>query len=347
MKINKLITVSLMAILTTTALAAVSITDVSAKQRYPWNGLVDIGFTLQGVDSTPCAVTIMAIDCIGGTNLTVSSLMYNGIQQTGNPISLSSGTHNVVWNSSKDLPNGYVSDKVVVTVSATKTNGKYMVVDLSNGKISYLNSAPSEGWNTSTYKTTKMVLQRVEAGTYKQFLKGAYGRLVTITRPFYMSIMPLTKGQLGALNGSTTSDSNWATFSGSAYFSGSEYYARVLRGNDNWPHGGRTVTSSSPIGKLRQMTGNNNFDLPTAGVLGLAAKSMSLSQGGTCCLDWHTYDWGESPVTDPMGPLSGDSGNVYNGSGFRISLDSSGNNPTSLFGSDTKATVRICLYDAE
>ena len=34
------------------ASAAITITDVSARQRWPWNGLVDVDFTISGV-ATP------------------------------------------------------------------------------------------------------------------------------------------------------------------------------------------------------------------------------------------------------------------------------------------------------
>ena len=30
------------------AFAALSVTDVSAQQRYPWNGMVDVSFTITG-----------------------------------------------------------------------------------------------------------------------------------------------------------------------------------------------------------------------------------------------------------------------------------------------------------
>jgi hypothetical protein len=48
---NKVISVLLLAI-ASIAFAAPTVTDVVAKQRYPWNGLVDITCMVSGIDET-------------------------------------------------------------------------------------------------------------------------------------------------------------------------------------------------------------------------------------------------------------------------------------------------------
>jgi hypothetical protein len=65
-----------------------------------------------------------------------------------------------------------------------------MVIDLSSGAnssgypVSYIDAVPNGGW-TDEYKTTKLVMRRIEAGT---FILGSNqaneSRRITLTNPF-------------------------------------------------------------------------------------------------------------------------------------------------------------------
>lgn len=354
MNIKKVVVFGLMAVaMAATSVAAPSISDVVAKQRYPWNGLVDIDFTLHGEEASSFSVTIMALDCIGGTNLTVSSLISNGCPIAENPISLKPGKHRISWNSSLDLSNGYRSDNVVITVSATHTSGKFMIVDLTNGAISYQNNEPVGGWNTEEYRTTKMAFLRVEAGTYKQCYSGTeYGRLVSITKPFYISIFPLTCKNLRMLGYDDLVVHEDDDFHEFPCYQSTWSLQKYLRGSSyRWPNNGRKVDTKSTIGKLRSITGNENFDLPTSGVLGLALKSTKLSQiskYGFLCIDFQPLDIGECHVIDPMGPLNNDmmiGQSGFNDNPYNVQLDEFGN--VKIPSSCDDDGVRICLYDVQ
>lgn len=77
------------------------------------------------------------------------------------------GAHRVYWNMAKDGMTATVTNSTV-TVGCPLD---YLVVDLSAGTdaaaypISFLDAAPAGGW-TDEHKTTKLVLRRVEAGSF-------------------------------------------------------------------------------------------------------------------------------------------------------------------------------------
>lgn len=362
---NIVISGIVLALLSTQTLKGVEVADVTARQRYPWNGLVDIGCTLSGNAGTTYQLIVSAVDKVGGTNLTVTTVNIEGSSEVGNPVSATPGTHKLVWNADVDLPRGYRSSRVSIRVKAVEMARKYMVVNLSNGVIEYTDTVPSDGWDQTVYKTTHMVFQRVEAGTYRQFYGSKhYGRNVTISKPFYMSLYPLTNGQWESLMGETfTSSSGGETdsmmFSGERG-SGSSGVTFRLRGDraynssngtsdrvfgtstDYWPLNGHTVASSSFIGVLRTRTGKENFDVATSGVLCKAAQSMSLPKKSVC-MDWSPDLW-EVDVIDPMGPPAPRTGFGLEGYATVLASGVVGKN---LAYSYEEAAAYICYYDAE
>ena len=154
------------------------------------------------------------------------------------------------------------------TASATVTYKYplYCVIDLSGGSsaksypVAYMSAPPRWGFNTAEYKTTKLVLKRVDAGS---FIMGDdqsdESHRVTLTRPFYMGLYEVTQRQWELVAGSNPSDGK-----GDAYPVNNVRYA-MIRGTSNgkdWPES-NAVDSSSFLGRLRKKTGNLLFDLPT------------------------------------------------------------------------------------
>ena len=75
MKINKLITAGIiMAAVSALALDYVDVIDVKARQRYPWNGLVDIDFELDSKATEPYQMKVTVFDNDGKTNLPVKTV---------------------------------------------------------------------------------------------------------------------------------------------------------------------------------------------------------------------------------------------------------------------------------
>ena len=151
----------------------------------------------------------------------------------------------------------------------------YLVIDLSGGPnaasypVSNLTDVPSGGW-TDVYKTTKLVLRRIDPGTFTMGSpEGEVGRRtnetphrVTLTHSYYIGVFELTQRQWELVMGTRPS----------AFSSTVCYAARPvenisynqIRGADlgkYWPQM-NSVDDTSFMGKLRAKTGRL-FDLPT------------------------------------------------------------------------------------
>ena len=147
-----------------------------------------------------------------------------------------------------------------LAASEKNTNALYCVVDLSAGPkaekypVSYLNAEPNGGW-TDEYKTTKLVLRRIEPGNFK--MCGKYD--VTLTKPFYIGVFEVTQKQYELVTGENPSASkgDMRPVEKVSY--------DMIRGNDagaKWP-ASSAVDFHSFMGKLRVRTGIDSFDLPT------------------------------------------------------------------------------------
>jgi formylglycine-generating enzyme required for sulfatase activity len=242
--------------------ATPAITGVTAQQRFPWNGKVDIAYTVTDIASAAkeqgltTSLKVTAIDRETGTSYMATSL-------SGNTM-LTDGAHSVVWDmGAQGLT--FVSTDVVFSVSCEATPALYCVIDLLSGAeaasypVTYLASPPSDGFNEDSYKTSKLVLRRIEAGT---FVMGRdqtdESHRVTLTKPFFIGLFEVTQKQWLLVTGGNPS-----------YFSGDKRPVEMvnynmIRGSLNgsqWPVS-NAVDAGSFIGKLRART-SLDFDLPT------------------------------------------------------------------------------------
>ena len=150
----------------------------------------------------------------------------------------------------------------------------YLVVDLSDGPtassypVSYTNDVPENGW-TDEYKTTKLVLRRIPAGSFTMgSATNELGRYtnepqhaVQLTQDFYIGVFETTQKQWERVMGT------WPSYFSNVAYRDSRPVERVsyndLRGTaagTNWPADGNVDTNSF-IGRLRTKTGQL-FDLP-------------------------------------------------------------------------------------
>ena len=118
MNIKKIV----MLLVVTTAISAIAldyveVIDVAARQRYPWNGLVDSDFDLScELGALQIPLSLVVNDEIGGTNLPCRTLWVDGV--AAEQIQVQSGHHRVTWNADADLPDGFECDRVTVAVKA-------------------------------------------------------------------------------------------------------------------------------------------------------------------------------------------------------------------------------------
>ena len=96
MNIKKLITVGVAGMaMGVMALDYVEVTDVKARQRYPWNGLVDIDFELDSKATEPYQMQVTVVDNVGKTNLPVKTVYTEGVTQKDNPCTTTKSSINV------------------------------------------------------------------------------------------------------------------------------------------------------------------------------------------------------------------------------------------------------------
>ena len=251
-----------------------SVTDVKIAQRYPWNGLVDIDYTVVCDEpTTNIWVYPVGHDVDFNTSVALRTLEGDGVN--GQPVVVGAEgqkTFRMTWNMAADMPENYNRAKFSVKMYAYAGAAPYMVIDLSPGpdaeryNVTYLSGIPGGEWS-DLYKTTNLVLKLVCPGT---FMMGSpvdeLGRdasmemlhSVTLTQPFYMGVFELTQEQYKLIMGSNPSRNTggnrpveWVNYN-------------TIRGSSlgsKWPEHSQ-VDADSFFGKLRMRTGIT-FDLPT------------------------------------------------------------------------------------
>ncbi|MDD3523238.1 MAG: leucine-rich repeat protein [Candidatus Cloacimonetes bacterium] len=179
----------------------------------------------------------------------------------------------------------------------------YLIIDLSVGPsaasypVSTLSAVPAGGW-TDVYKTTKLVLRKIPAGTFTMGSpEEELGRnsnetqhQVTLTKDFYVGVFEVTQKQWERVMGS------WPSYFHNASHRDARPVEKVsyddIRGSSagaGWP-GNNAVDADSFLGRLRAKTGLT-FDLPTeaqweyacrAGTTTALNSGKNLTSTGSC-----------------------------------------------------------------
>ena len=270
--------VAILALVSVSAIGAKAdvVSGVAFQQMLPFSRDVAITYTV-----TPAANTIYDVKFYGSTDngTTVFDLQDRGELHLSvanlNETFCSAGTHEAVWTPDESFYSTKVDNfKVKVEATAISSASNYLVIDLSGGTgaasypVSYLSDVPSGGWSDD-YKTTKMVMRLIPAGTYIMGSpQGELGRYasddreaqhkVTLTKPFYAGVFEVTQKQYELVTGSNPSEHQ-----GDARPVERVSY-NMLRGTDKgkgWP-ANNEVDGTSFFGILRAKTGLS-FDLPT------------------------------------------------------------------------------------
>ena len=115
---NKFLTIVALFGFAASAIAAEPSISVEARQRYPWNGLVDLKFTISGTSGTKYDTSFTAKDVVGGTNITMKTIRKsNGVAVNVEKEKLEPGTYNWVWDAAADLPKDFVCQRVKIVAT--------------------------------------------------------------------------------------------------------------------------------------------------------------------------------------------------------------------------------------
>ena len=123
-----------MAIVALTAIefvsAAPTVTDITAKQRYPWNGLVDITCKVSGIeaDTGGYEFAVVAVDKDTGKEYTAStfSIQHNGEEV---PDVCGNGDYSLLWNAREDI------GQVVIERMTVRITLEALAVSVGKGQL--------------------------------------------------------------------------------------------------------------------------------------------------------------------------------------------------------------------
>ncbi len=275
------------AVMSVSALAT-TVSGVTATQHWPWDGKVDISYTLTATSQKTTPVFAVSFQGqIGDADpFTLTALVGDG--SAG--ITLGAGSKRVVWDSKtqSQTRSGVQTDSLQIGVTAQDITDEavYLYFDLNNNKMNYSSSAPTVGETDDgrVCKASQIWFKRIENGTFTMGSSSEYGRAtdgseephtVAISKAFYIGIFELTESQRKRIVATIPPqyDPSFTEDYRPAY---SKRYTE-MRGENygiTWPtKTDHRVDSDSVLGKLRSMAGNGFvFDLPTEAQWELACR---------------------------------------------------------------------------
>ena len=180
----------------------------------------------------------------------------------------------------------------------------YLVVDLSAGAdaasypITRLDAPPSGGFNTDEYKTTKLVMRRIEPGTFTMGNEEKENNLphqVTLTKTYYIGVFEVTQKQYELVTGSNPVPEWYEEVLGEKKPIGYVSW-NAIRGDTNWP-ASSAVSETSFMGRLRARTGLI-FDLPTEAQWEYACRAGTMTRFSYGDNENGDYMWDEANSSD-------------------------------------------------
>jgi formylglycine-generating enzyme required for sulfatase activity len=258
-----------------------SISDVTVMQRWPWNGAVDIYYSLTAEEA--CDVEVTATWAGQSAPVALNDI-------SGDYVSVSSGNRHIVWDpaaSGLPLP---LSNFTVTLTPVSSASRKYLILNLKDGAVSYSSTEPDWQAHEEEYLGTNIVFRRISATTFNfgypsSQMKEPYlyannrnlQRNATLSSDYYMAIFPFTEAQ-------------WRILKGESITSNHHEYYRLPRGvayDDArgtiaegicWPDTFHEVTTNSLAGMMRKVASKSvpsewKFDLPTAAQWENAARA--------------------------------------------------------------------------
>ena len=303
-KIKLFVPALLLALISFEAAADV-VSGISCRQRWPWNGKVDIDYTLSSQNGNASPVfSVSFYGMIGnGEPFVLGTLKGDG--QYG--LVLGDGQKKLVWDSSADLGHTVDSSEVKIAIYAEDVTGNagYLIFDLTGHTVGFTSTPPTVSQGADC-KSSKLWFKRINSGN---FIMGSDANepghesanetehAVAITKPFYIGIFEMTQAQYTTIFGSNPS------FYHGALLPVERTGYSDLRGQNagsTWPtYTDYRVDANSFFGVFRTFFGGQFlFDLPTEAQWEMACRDKGNGD------HWGSGKWNDGSMitgtlTDP------------------------------------------------
>ena len=249
-----------------------SVSGVTARQNWPWGPEVDVDYTLDATEPCDLAYTVSYV-----------SDMRPCQEETVRLYGVKPGAHHFAWNPvAKDLADKNVRNFKVSFETPVKTSDRaFLIVQLANGKVSYMSEAQAaeeNGFSDVKYRTQYMVFRRMPSGDYDLGLTAeeltrlganataktqAARRTVRLSHDYYLAIHVMTQAQYSYAMGGSSSVLNYKSL---AY---EDLRGKPTEDGIMWPNTGHEVAANSTVKTLR-----DRFCLPEGFVLDLPTESQ-------------------------------------------------------------------------
>lgn len=300
------------------AWADVSVYDVKFQPRTPWNGLVDISYSV-ACDNPNADVYVTPTAYDGDRRITLFPKTLSG---DGAEAAVKPGKHTMTWDAKKDL-GIFSSANFSIKMHAGERLPRYVVIDLSSGaestEYSVRFSVVGPDLANDICRTTELWLRLVPPG---EFWMGSptdeLGRTdnedlhhVTLTKPFYMGVFEVTQKQWELVMGKNC-----------AYFRDSENSDvrpietidhTLFRGHLNNSNYSRTSTKVDPnsfCGRMRARTLIAQLDLPSE------ARWEYACRAGTMTALYNGRNLVSTVADEGLARIAGYEANSHNNQGY-------------------------------
>ena len=291
---KKTIVAALMGFAVAAVFAAPTVSLEKVQQRYPWNGKVDVSFTVSDLPSAEAnrryelVLSLLVKDNAGAVQRRCVTNVVSTFETISNVCTkIENGANALVFDGDEQYGSEWYDPKAEADLSLVELAPEYIpgpfeIIDLTGGEtfpVMMTNCSPKWAWTsakgwTDEYKTKKMVLRKVRRGVAYPAAPGETNRNLTVSDVFtpkcdyWVGVHQVTHGQYGRVM-DVAFDESKATFP----VNNISYNMIRSRSDDGEVSPVTPVTENSFMGILSKRTGRTGFDLPTELQWEIAARA--------------------------------------------------------------------------